>query len=62
MKHPDFTTAELMAVELSLMDAISTLNSQLRLSDSDDPENNLRLQRLNRTQQALFKIRYTHDT
>jgi len=61
MRSPDFTEAELLAVELSLMETLTMLNAHIRGSEPDDPENQRRRQLIIRVQQALFKIRYTHQ-
>ena len=62
MRSPEFTEAELLAVELSLMETLAMLSAHIRASEPDDPENQRRRQLVIRVQQALFKIRYTHST
>ena len=62
MRSPDFTEAELLAVELSLMETLTMLNAHIRASEPDDQENQRRRQLIVRVQQALFKIRYTHQS
>lgn len=60
MRSPDFTDAELLAVEMSLLETLAMLNDHIKASGPDDPENTRRRQVIVRVQSALFKIRYTN--